>query len=624
MPAEPPVPTAVEPLPAPVVRRWFAVPHWRELLLCLLLAAATAGVYARACRNGFVNYDDDRYVEHNPQVRQGLTLDNVRWAFTTTEMVNWHPLTWLSFELDAQVFRLNPGGFHLVNVVLHVLNTLLLFAVLRGLTGAAWRSGFVAALFALHPLHVESVAWISERKDTLSTLFWMLTMAAYAGYARRPGVLRYLLVLVPFVLGLLSKSMLVTLPFVLLLLDYWPLGRVRRAAGPLLRLVLEKVPLLVLAAASCYFTLDAQHRGGEANPLSQLPVRLESAAVYYVGYLSLTFWPHGLIPFHAVATHAPPLWQPVGAVALLGALTVCCVLLARLAPYLLVGWLWFVGTLVPVIGVVQVIGGHGMADRYTYVPLIGLFIVLVWGVADLASRLQVPAWVVGPAGVVVLAWCAVLTFVQIGYWYDSTALWTHALDVEPDNYLANNNLAAVLLVEGKPDEALRHLRESERVAPWYALAHYNLGYGLSMKGKTREAIAEYYRAVQLDPHYADAHNNLGVLLLEQGDAEGAERAFALALENGIYPALGHNNRGRARYRLGKLDEAVADFREAVRLAPGDADARTNLGEGLFFQGHVDEAIAQFEEAVRLAPNLGRARACLDDARRAARKKTSAP
>jgi tetratricopeptide (TPR) repeat protein len=628
MPAEPQPLAPVEPptpSPAPEApRRWFSVPRWRELLVCLLLAAATGAVYSRACRNGFVNYDDDVYVERNAHVRLGLPVENLRWAFTTTEMVNWHPLTWLSFALDARVFGMDPGGFHLTNVVLHVLDAVLLFVALRALTGAVWRSGFVAALFALHPLHVESVAWISERKDTLSTLFWVLTLAAYALYARRPGVLRYLLVAVLFALGLMAKSMLVTLPAVLLLLDCWPLGRWQPGVASTLRLLLEKLPLLLLAAASCAVTLVAQHQGGETNSADELPLRLENAAVSYVAYIGDTVWPHGLIPFHPFPTHPFPAWQVAGAFLVLIGISAGCLLLARRAPYLAVGWLWYLGTLVPVIGLVQVLGGHARADRYTYVPLIGLFLMVVWGAADLASRLRVPALVPAAAGVVVLAACAAASWVQIGTWQDSTTLWGHTLAVDPDNYLAHNNLGTVLLNDGKVDESMRHYQACLRACPTYALAHYNMGCALAEKGRAQEAIGYYRQSLRYNPHYADAHNNLGALLLMQGDADGAAREFTAALGNTPNPPLVHNNLGLALFRQGKTSAAVAEFEEALRLDPGYADAHSNLGEALYAQGRVDPAIAHFEEALRLDPGHARARANLSQARGTRGKRAGAP
>jgi protein O-mannosyl-transferase len=596
-------------------RRRFSVPGWREILVCLLLAGATAAVYSRACENGFVNYDDDSYVERNATVQKGLTAESVRWAFTTTEMVNWHPLTWLSFELDYQVFGLKPAGFHLTNMVLHVLNTLLLFVALRALTGAVWRSAFVAALFALHPLHVESVAWVSERKDTLSTLFWMLTLVSYAFYARRPGVLRYLLVVVPFALGLLAKSMLVTLPFVLLLLDWWPLGRLRPAPVPVLRLLLEKLPLLLLAAASCAVTLVAQSQGGEANPVAELPLRLENAAVSYVAYLGMTLWPYALYLFHPFPTQLFPPWQVAGAVAELVGLTAGCALLARRAPYLLVGWLWYLGTLVPVIGVVQVIGGHGIADRYTYVPLTGLFVMAVWGAADLASRVRVPALLPAAAGVAILAVCARLTWVQIGYWHDSTTLWNQTLAIDPHNYMAHNNLGFVYHSDGKLDEAIRHYKASLEAEPTFALAHYNMGCALSEKGRTREAIWHYQQALKNNPDYTDAHNNLGALLLAQGDADGAAREFRAALKKAPNIALYHNNLGLALLQKGRLAEAAPEFEEALRLNPNYADAHNNLGQALFLQGQVAPAIAHFEEALRISPGFAQARANLSQALR---------
>jgi tetratricopeptide (TPR) repeat protein len=599
-------------------RRRFSVPGWREILVCLLLAAATAAVYSRACQNGFVNYDDDSYVERNATVQKGLTAESARWAFTTTEMVNWHPLSWLSFELDYQIFGLNPAGFHLTNVVLHVLNTLLLFVALRALTGAVWRSAFVAALFALHPLHVESVAWISERKDTLSTLLWMLTLVAYAFYARRPGVLRYLLVAVPFTLGLLAKSMLVTLPFVLLLLDWWPLGRLRPGLRPALRLLLEKLPLLLLAAASCAITLVAQGQGDETNWVRPLGVRLENAAASYVAYLGMTLWPHDLYLFHPFPRDLFPPLQVAGAGAVLVGLTAGCLLLARRAPYLAVGWLWYLGTLVPVIGVVQVIGDHGIADRYTYVPLTGLFVMAVWGVADLASRLHVPALVTAvtaAVGAAVLVACAWATWVQIGYWHDSTTLWNQTLAIDPHNYLAHNNLGFVYHSDGKLDEAIRHYKASLEAEPTYPLALYNMGCALAEKGRTREAIGYYQQALKSNPDYTDAHNNLGALLLAQGDTDGAAREFRAALKKAPNIALYHNNLGLALLQKGRLAEAAPEFEEALRLNRNYADAHNNLGQALFLQGQVAPAITHFEEALRISPGFAQARANLNQALR---------
>ncbi len=361
---------------------WLSPPAYvRAALWAAFLAAATVAVYVPAYTAHFVNYDDNAYVYWNEHVTPGLTAAGVRWAFTTTDTVNWYPLTWLSFQLDQQLYghNVNPaGGFHITNVVLHVLNTLLLFWVLTRMTGRMGRSAFVAALFALHPLHVESVAWVSERKDVLSTLFWMLTTAAYVLYAERPHWIRYLPVMVFFALGLMAKSMLVTLPCVLLLLDYWPL---RRAFW--WRLILEKVPLFLLAAASAAVTMYAQQLGGEANPPGQMPLRVGNALMAYVAYIGKMFLPINLIPFYPSPYRMDQVY-PAGLLAglLLIAITVLVLALARRAPYLTVGWFWYLGTLVPVIGVVQVIGGHGMADRYTYIPLIGLFIALIWGVTD--------------------------------------------------------------------------------------------------------------------------------------------------------------------------------------------------------------------------------------------------
>jgi tetratricopeptide (TPR) repeat protein len=509
-------------------------------LVCLALVLLTTAAFGRSLNNGFVNYDDPEYVTSNPGVKGGLSAAGLRWAFTASDVLNWHPLTWISLQLDYQLYRLRPWGYHLTSVLLHAGSSVLLFLALRRMTGAVWRSAAVAALFALHPLHVESVAWVAERKDVLSTFFGMLALWAYADYARRPGVGRYLLVFAALALGLLAKPMLVTWPCLLLLLDYWPLGRLRRGGPVPLRLVLaEKLPLFALAAVSCAVALFAQGRGGAIESLQEVPlgVRCANALVSYVAYLGMALWPAHLAPFYPHPGGALPWWQPAAAAVLLAGITALAAATAWRRPYLLVGWLWYVGTLVPVIGLVQV-GDQTRADRYTYVPLVGLFLAAAWGLADLAAHRPALRWPVIAAAVLGLAACFVCTVRQVGYWHDSQALWAHALRVTADNYVAENNLGLALLQDGRPEEAEGHFRAAVRFKATYARGYANLGLALDEQGKLAEAAACYSRALEIRPDLAATHNNLGIVL----------------------------------GKLGRGDEAIAQLTEAVRLDPESAEA----------------------------------------------------
>ncbi len=541
----------------------------RTALVGAALVLLTLAAFGHACANGFVNYDDPQYVAEGSHVRAGLSAAGARWAFTATEAFNWHPLTWLSLQLDHDLFGPRPWGYHLTNVLLHAANTLLLFLVLHGLTGAVWRSAAVAGLFALHPLHVESVAWVSERKDVLSTFFGLLAVLAYLPYARRPGWRRYLPVLLALALSLLAKPMLVTLPFVLLLLDYWPLGRLRRGAS--LALVLgEKVPLLALAAASCVVTVYAQSKGGVVESLEALPfgLRVGNAVVSYVRYLGMALWPVGLAAYYPHPRSALPAWQVAGSAALLAAVTALALASARRRPYLAVGWLWYLGTLVPVIGLVQV-GHQALADRYTYVPLVGVFVMVVWGLADLFGGRPVLQKFLAAAAAVALLACAALTWRQVTVWHDGRTLWEHTVRVTADNFVAEDNLArACLGGQGTLAEAEAHLRAAVRIKPDYAEGYLHLGTVLGRQGKNEEAVAAFRRAVELRPGQAEAHAHLAVALA----------------------------------KAGRLDEAIAQMQEAARLAPGVAEVRYRLAFALAQAGRLDEAVAACRECVRLEPN----------------------
>ena len=499
-----------------------------KLLVCVFLAVATLAVYWQVGSYEFVNYDDNYYISDNSHVQQGLTGDSIIWAFTATHIANWHPLTWLSHMLDCQLYGMNPTGHHLTNVFFHLVNTLLLFLVLKWMTGALWRSGFVAALFALHPLHVESVAWVAERKDVLSTLFWMLTMWAYLGYTKRPGVKRYLLILLFFALGLMAKPMLVTLPFVLLLLDYWPLGRIwlgqsgiehpvanqaniaaKKPRTQIFRLLLEKTPLFALAAVSSVVTFIVQKSGGAVKALETYPfnIRITNAMVSYFRYISKAIWPQKLAALYPHPGQSLPMWHAALAGLLLVVISTVVIRAGRRCPYLPVGWLWYVGTLVPVIGLVQV-GEQAMADRYTYVSLIGLFIIIAWGVPELVKGWRQRRLALGVSAGVLLLGLMVCTWFQARHWKDTITLFTHAVNVTANNYVAHYSLGLALGKEGKLEESMEHSYKALRIKPDYADAHNNLGTALAKQGRMKEAAAHFSEALRINPDYQKARENL--------------------------------------------------------------------------------------------------------------------
>jgi tetratricopeptide (TPR) repeat protein len=483
----------------------------------------------------FVNYDDHLYVTRNPDVQKGLSPASAWWALSTTYNSNWHPLTWLSLQLDYQLYRLNPAGYHVTNLLWHTANVLLVFWALRRMTGRLWPSAVVAAFFAVHPLHVESVAWVSERKDVLSTFFWMLTLLAYAHYVERPGIGRYACVFLALALGLSAKPMLVTLPCVLLLLDYWPLQRVTREHGSSAAdakprspgkawgsLMLEKTPLFLLAAGSCLVTFHAQSAGGSVRSLSDvsLPDRLANALLAYARYLASTLWPYDLSPFYPRVELDWTDRRLAGALALLVGISFLTLWQARRRPYLLVGWLWFLGTLVPVIGLVQV-GDQALADRYTYVPLIGLFIMAAWGGAELASLRPVFRPLVALAAAAALVACALGTWSQLAYWHDSIVLWEHTLRVTGPNAYARHGLGIAFRDAGRLDEAVEQFKEALRIEPTYARCDIQLSFILGKQGKIDEAVAHFKSALGFRPDNAYVQLEVAIFLIQQGHASEA-------------------------------------------------------------------------------------------------------
>lgn len=579
------------------------------LLLVLLVAVA----YSQVTANSFIYaFDDGRYVLTNPHVQAGLTLDEIRWALTSAHAANWHPLTWMSHMLDWQLFGSNPAGHHLTNLALHLASTLLLFLLLNRMTGAPRRSLFVAALFALHPLHVESVAWVAERKDVLSTFFMLLTTAAYLRYVRRPGVGRYLLVMVTFVLGLMAKPMLVSLPFLLLLLDYWPLRRTYVLPGsdarpiPLRQLLLEKAPLLALVAGSCAVTLWAQQSGGAVATLDQfgLGVRAANAVVASVAYIVKMLWPSGLSVFYPHRGNLLPQWQVLGSALVLIGGFVAAVKCARTRPYVTVGWLWYVITLVPVIGLVQV-GVQGMADRYTYVPLIGLFVAIAWAVPEIIGKrrgVEVALTVAACAVVLVLA---ARTHTEVGYWRTDEVLFRRALAVTSNNSTMHYDLGYVLQAQRRYPEAVREYQETFRIDPSDMMARIKLGLLYLDLRKPVLAGEQFIIVARAMPDSDGAVEGVTMSLTAQGKAAEAVRFCEAAVKANPNHGRMHYNLANAYVVMGELEKAIAEFTKAIDLSPQDAQPHHNLGLIYQRRGQINVALTEFRKAVATNPDSPR-------------------
>jgi protein O-mannosyl-transferase len=677
-----------------------------SLAICLVLALGTLVLYWPVTRHEFVNYDDTDYVTQNAYVQAGLSAKSVAWVWGSEVARNWHPVTMLSHMLDCQLFGLRPGWHHFTNLLFHAANAVLLFLVLRRLTGAVWRSAVVAALFAFHPLHVESVAWIAERKDVLSMFFFLLTIWAYSRYAGEAAVssqwsvvsskgakppgprtkgrglgttdhgLRttdharfrfhvsgfYLLALLLFTLGLMSKPMLVTLPFVLLLLDYWPLKRMKNAEGRMMNaepsasspfiihhssfIILEKVPFFLLSTASCLVTFLVQQKGGAVLDVSNFPLaaRVANALMSYVRYLGKMIWPEHLAALYL--RKAPwPAWELVLTGVFLLAITIAVVRFARRRPYLPVGWFWYLGTLVPVIGLVQV-GMQSLADRYTYIPLIGIFIILAWGGFELVTCWHLPAAVPATAAGLAIVGCMALTRAQLPHWQNSERLFRRMLAVNDANYMAHYNLGNLYSRQDKLTEAMQQYEAALRAEPNYAEAQNNLGtvllclrrfdeavehhlaavrirpeflYVLNLAnayadaGKTTEAIAQYQQALKLNANSSAAHHNLGVVLQEHGRTQEAAAEFRIALQlQPDYESAEYNLANRLA-DAGQLDEAIAHYQAALRLDPTRAESYNGMGICYAMQGKLPEAERQFREAIRLNPEFEGAQSNLANA-----------
>jgi protein O-mannosyl-transferase len=650
------------------------------LAVCSLLSLVTLVCYWPVTTHSFVGLDDHQYICDNPEVKAGVTWSGILWAFRSGYASNWHPLTWISHMGDCQLYGLNPAGHHLTNLLFHTINTLLLFLLLQRMTGSLWRSACVAALFAWHPLHVESVAWASERKDVLSTLFFLLTLWAYVRYTEKsvtsnqwsvtsnqasatpgsddgqrttdsgsriphPASRYYVLSLLFFALGLMSKPMLVTLPFVLLLLDFWPLQRLRLPvfqgsrfevpfpapeSSTLWQLIREKLPFFALALGASVVTYLVQRTGGAVFSIGVLPfqTRVANALVGYVRYASQTLWPAHLAVIYPYSRHLA-VGLTVAAALLLGGLFLLFLFRARRYPVLVVGWLWWLGTLVPTIGLVQV-GSQSMADRYMYIPSIGLFLLIVWGLDALLGSWPYKRCLLGAAGTLALGGCLVCTWHQLKYWQDSERLFRHAIAATRNNYVAYDWLGIALEAAGKFDEALACHFEAVRLDPLYPETQYRLGTALMKRGRLDEAVQHLTAAVKNDPAFARAHINLGKALLEQGKLTEAAEHLSKAVQLASDDAEAHYNLGTVLFLQGKVDEAILSFSEALRLKPDYGQAHGNLGIALMKQGKLGEGATHLAAAARLNPdnpeahyNLGLAILELNHPREAAEQFTEA-
>lgn len=593
-------------MPAPTSQ---PVDHRAFLVASAVIALLTLTIYSRVGNFEFNNFDDPDYVAQNETVQRGITLEGIRWAFTTNpasrlsatgtqdRMGNWHPLTWLSHMLDCQLFGATPGAHHWVSVVIHVCNSLLLLWVLYRYTNALARSAIVAALFAVHPLHVESVAWVAERKDVLSALFWFLTMWAYLRYVETRSGVPYAFVLLFFALGLMSKPMVITLPFVLLLLDYWPLRRVA-IMWDWLRLTREKLPLFALTVLSSVITFTVQKQGGAVGSFEKFSpeARVSNALVAYAAYIGKAILPENLAVFYPHPGSWPD-WQFFGAALLVLIVTAVALAWRRPATYLVVGWFWYLGTLVPVIGLVQV-GEQAYADRYTYIPLIGIFLAAVWGTGDLADRFKWPRFAVPAATAVMLAAYAAIAMSQVGHWQNSETLFRHAVAVTKDNHVAHYNLGQTLSVHGRIHEAVEHYYATLRLKPDHEGAHNNLGFTFALQGQWQQATNHYIHALRSDPKSPDVHFNMGIAQLNLGHPSNAVTHFTMTLREHPAHPLAHRYLADALAAVGRARDAVGNYRTALKLNPNQPEALNNLA--WILATHPDEKLRNGKEAVQLA------------------------
>jgi tetratricopeptide (TPR) repeat protein len=584
--------------------------HSVEIFICLGLVLLVVVPFQQTVGFGFVSYDDVIYIIGNKNLEKGFVWSSVSWAFTNLFAMNWHPLTWLSLMLDFKLYGTNAGGYHLTNVLLHLANTLLLFYILRRMTGKSWQSGFVAALFAVHPLHVESVAWVMARKDVLSTMFWLLTIGAYAEYVKYPSPRRYLWVAGAFILGLMSKPMLVTLPVVLLLLDFWPLRRIQSSTiRGNLHLLLEKVPLMVLSVAVSVITFYAQGNSGAMEPLNLKSItlmdRILNAVVSYGGYVGNMLQPVNLACFYPYRTSFP-MSIVLPSVLFLVAMFILSLRYIRTAPYLVMGWLWYLITLLPVIGIIQV-GGQAMADRYTYIPLIGLFIIIAWGIPDLLKENPFHRIIISVAAGATLLIFTILTYNQAGVWKDSRTLFEHALEVTDGNFVAHNNLGSYFFSRDRFDEAADQFSKAVKIIPDAEYYQNNLGSALAKLKRYDEAISCFSRAIEINHRFAKPYTNIAYIHFLAGHYEKALEYYRKALELQSGDPVAENNVALMLIYLGKDDEAIVYLKSAIRHKPDFATARNMLAVLLVKKNRIQEAIDQLNEALRINPQYAEAR-----------------
>ena len=608
-----------------------------HLLICFFLVVATGAVYYQVKDHEFINLDDELYVE-NHYVKRGLSLESVNWAFSLKdkESTYWHPLTWLSLMLDYQLYGPHPGMYHSISLIIHILNSLLLFIVLRRMTGIVWRSAFVAVLFALHPINVESVAWVTQRPNILSTSFWMLTMLAYSYYTHRPGLFQYFLVLMIFVLGLMAKPMLITLPFVLFLLDYWPLKRIRfpLSRNVLMSLILEKIPLLVVSAVSVFITIKSLG-AVVTTEIVPMKLRISNALVSYVGYIWKMIWPHNLSVYYPYP-FSIPVWKFAGAIFVLLCLSILIIWVIKTKPYLAVGWLWFLGTLIPVIGLVQTGLQPALADRYAYVSFIGLFIMIAWGIPEFLQERYNRKMGLTVFTAILLLSLMITTWQQLGYWKNNLTLYNHALKVTSNNAIAHNNLGTALTENNRTDEAIGHFSAALKILPGYENACYNLGLALlesgsydeaiyyflkylnlspddvrvyyniglsySYQGKIADSMKYFFKALDVDNAFEEAHFNLGVIFSSKGDFENAIKHYSEALR--IKPDYNdvHINLGNIYFNHGQLDVAAGHYTAVLKNKPYHMTAFLNLGAAMLRKGDIQEAVSIFQKANKIKPD----------------------
>lgn len=618
-----------------------------DILMFTLLIVTTLSIYYRVSSFDFIDFDDNEYITENLNISSGIHLKNIKWSFQTFHSGNWHPLTWISHMLDCQFFGMNAGYHHITNIFLHILNSLLLFAVLKKMTAKRWESFFVSILFALHPLHVESVAWISERKDLLCALFWMLTLLSYIYYSNQKSLITYVSVVFFFTLGLLSKPMIITLPFVLLLLDLWPLNRITIIGTSnyqvpykqIIDLIVEKIPLVILIFFSGIITFYAQQQGGAVSSLSAVPFahRIANVFVSYLAYILKTFYPLKLALLYPFP-HTIPMWQSMGSALIILLITYLSVKTIKVRPYFFVGWMWYLGTLIPVIGIVQ-IGRQAMADRYTYIPLIGIFLIIIWWISDCSSSWKYRKLYLTSLSIIVNAFLFFITWNQIGIWKNSVTLFEHTLSITSGNYIIHNNLGYVLREKGKNREAEDHFRQAIDIQPNYMEAHVNLAISLDKKGEFNDAVSHYLTAIAIQPDNPEIHKFLADLFLRHGDDLNAFHHYRKVLElspeyGEIYIRLGnilykqkkiegavhyylqalnfknnrlqllelHNNLGNAYYQQGKLDKAVFHYKKVLGINAKQVETLNNLGAALIMRRDIDEGITCFKKALEINPD----------------------